>query len=185
MTQRRLTLWLVALVCFGPFLVALVAYYGPWGHAWLPQLAGSRELLDAGTTVAALVEEDTAQPRRWALIYARAGTCAADCAADLDRIRQVHWALGPEHDRVRRVFLHGAGALPPDGQGELAVAPLALEALAADPALGRAFAVERVAAGRVYIADPRGNLVTSYAPDVDQKELLRDLERLLDASAIG
>jgi hypothetical protein len=33
--------------------------------------------------------------------------------------------------------------------------------------------------GRVYVADPRGEVILSYPPDVDQKELLRDLERLL------
>jgi len=37
-------------------------------------------------------------------------------------------------------------------------------------------------AGRVYLADPRGNLVASYPPDVEQKELLRDLKRLLAGS---
>ncbi len=36
--------------------------------------------------------------------------------------------------------------------------------------------------GRVYVADPRGFVILSYPPDVEQKELLRDLKRLLAGS---
>jgi hypothetical protein len=34
----------------------------------------------------------------------------------------------------------------------------------------------------VLVADPRGEVILSYPPDVEQKELLRDLERLLAGS---
>ena len=36
--------------------------------------------------------------------------------------------------------------------------------------------------GRVFVADPRREVILSYPPDVEQKELLRDLERLLSGS---
>jgi hypothetical protein len=32
------------------------------------------------------------------------------------------------------------------------------------------------------VADPRGELIVSYPPDVEQKGLLRDLKRLLSGS---
>ena len=44
---------------------------------------------------------------------------------------------------------------------------------------------DRIQDGRIYICDPLGNLVLSYPADVEQKELLRDLQRLLDVSGIG
>jgi cytochrome oxidase Cu insertion factor (SCO1/SenC/PrrC family) len=45
--------------------------------------------------------------------------------------------------------------------------------------VARVLDAERLPLGRVYVADPRGNLIASYPPDVEQKELLRDLKRLL------
>jgi hypothetical protein len=178
----RRELWLVAAVCLGPFALALLAYYT--GPAWLPQLPGSRELVEPPASIAALPLEPAATPGelpRWSLIYAKIGPCDEPCARDLERLRQVHWALGPDLDRVRRVYLHTADGAPDAGGGELARGRLDTEL----GPLALVFRAERLAAGRVYIADPRGNLVVSYPPDVEQKELLRDLERLLDASGIG
>jgi cytochrome oxidase Cu insertion factor (SCO1/SenC/PrrC family) len=41
---------------------------------------------------------------------------------------------------------------------------------------------ERVANGRVYVADPQGSVILAYPADAEQKELLRDLKRLLAGS---
>jgi hypothetical protein len=61
-----------------------------------------------------------------------------------------------------------------------------LESHALDDAVGRgmvaALGAERIGVGRVYVADPRGSVFLSYPPDVEQKELLRDLKRLLAGS---
>jgi hypothetical protein len=46
----------------------------------------------------------------------------------------------------------------------------------------RALGVDRLQVGRVYVADPRGLIVVGYPADVERKELLRDLKRLLSAS---
>ena len=79
---------------------------------------------------------------------------------------------------MRRVVWH-VGDLPQLGDSELA-------AYALDDAAGRgvvaALGAERIGDGRVYVADPRGDVVLSYPPDVEQKELLRDLKRLLAGS---
>jgi len=39
-----------------------------------------------------------------------------------------------------------------------------------------------MAEGRIYIADPQGSVILGYPADVEQKELLRDLKRLLAGS---
>jgi hypothetical protein len=39
--------------------------------------------------------------------------------------------------------------------------------------------------GRVYLVDPFGNLVMSYAADAPARGLLEDLKRLLKLSQIG
>ena len=175
--------WLVALVCFGPFAVALFIYYGPLGLSWLPQLPGSRELLREpvplpqewrGTDVSGEGEP----PHPWQLIYARMTACEQECAQHLGRLLQVQLALGRDQGRVQRVVWH-VGSLPQLDDRQLAVHAL-------DDAAGRgmvaALGAERLADGRVYVADPRGDVILIYPPDVEQKELLRDLKRLLAGS---
>jgi hypothetical protein len=45
--------------------------------------------------------------------------------------------------------------------------------------VAEALGPERLNLGRVLVANPRGLVIVSYPPDVEQKELLRDLKRLL------
>jgi hypothetical protein len=189
--------WLVALVCFGPFAVALFIYYGPLGPSWLPQLPGSRELLrdpvplpqqwrgaareaealaDAEPRAAAAAGVEAAHP--WQLIYARMTPCEQQCAQHLGRLLQVQLALGRDRARVQRVVWH-VGSFPQLADPQLAAYTL-------DDAAGRAMVAalgaEPLRSGRVYVADPRGDVILSYPPDVEQKELLRDLKRLLAGS---
>jgi len=168
--------WLVALVCFGPFAVALLIYYA--APSLLPQLPGSRELL---ATPVPLPEEWRASGEAagaWQLIYARITPCEQQCAQHLGRLLQVQLALGRDQNRVRRVVWH-VGSLPELGRSDLTKQSL-------DDSAGRgvvaALGAERMVGGRVYVADPRGEVILSYPPDVEQKELLRDLKRLLAGS---
>ena len=178
MKPKSLTPWLVALVCLGPFAAALLIYYGPFGLGWLPQLPGSREFLARARVGAAeLAKQRRGTPHPWQLIYARMTACEQPCAQHLGRLLQVQLALGRDSSRVRRVLWH---------VGRLPVEDPELTAFSLDDAVGRglvdALGAERMAQGRVYVADPRGELILSYPPDVEQKELLRDLERLLAGS---
>jgi hypothetical protein len=189
---RSLTPWLVALVCFGPFAIALFIFYGPLGLTWLPQLPGSRELLSepvplpqewrSGADFSSASSDGEARGAvapAWQLIYARMTPCEQQCALHLGRLLQVQLALGRDQDRIQRVVWH-VGNLPQLDDPQLAGHRV-------DEAAGRrvveALGVERLENGRVYVADPRGELILSYPPDVEQKELLRDLKRLLAGSS--
>lgn len=179
MKHKSFAPWLVALVCFGPFVAAIFIYYG-LGPNWLPQLPGSRELLrepvplPEGWRTASV--DAAAHP--WQLIYARMTACEQQCAQHLGRLLQVQLALGRDRDRVRRVVWH-TGSLPQLDDPQLASRAL-------DDAAGRgmvaALGAERIGDGRVYVADPRGLVFLSYPAEVEQKELLRDLKRLLAGS---
>lgn len=177
MKQRRsFAPWLVALVCFGPFAAALFLYYGPFSHSWLRQLPGSRELL--GEPVPLPPGWHGGGEASWQLIYARMTPCEQQCAQHLGRLLQVQLALGRDQDRVQRVLWHAGGLPELDDHG--------LSTHALDGDLGRgvaaALGLESFSNGRVYVADPRGMVILSYPPDIEQKELLRDLERLLTGS---
>jgi hypothetical protein len=166
----------VALVCLGPFAAALLIYYGPFGLAWLPQLPGSRELLRE--PIALPPQWRSADARPWQLVYATMGPCEQRCVEHLGRLRQVQLALGSDASRVQRTAWH---------VGTLQLGDPELTSHSLDDEAGRsiveALGAEGLRSGRVYVTDPRGLVILSYPPDVEQKELLRDLDRLLSGSA--
>ena len=194
MRGGRRELWLVGLMILGPFLLALVALYGPWQLDWLPKLPGSRELVEPPLPVPELASAGAAS--QWSLIYARTGRCDESCVHALERLRQVHLALGKDSRHVRRLLLsdidepagpetaHSSG---PEGSPTAAFE--GLERVAFDADLRRALVVLRgeraLDEGRIFIADREQRLVASYPSDVEQRELLRDLKRLLDVSGVG
>jgi hypothetical protein len=168
--------WLVALVTLGPFAAALFIYYGPFGLGWLPQLPGSRELLRDPVPLPAEWRNEGGPP--WQLIYARMSSCEQQCAQHLGRLLQVQLALGRDEGRVQRAFWY-TGTLPPLDDPQLSTQMLDGEA---GRSVVEALGAEHIGDGRVYVADPRGEVIVSYPPDVEQKELLRDLKRLLTGS---
>lgn len=190
MRHKSLVPWLVGLVIFGPFAVATLLYYASPDLGWLPRLPGSREMIEPPLGVSAEwlggASGSGSGPYRWSLIYARMAACEQQCVQDLERLRQVHGALGRDTGRVQRVYLHG-GEPPaiPDQNGSKEV-DRALLLRRFDDAqaegIARALGADRLQLGRVLIADPSGNLVASYPAQVEQKELLRDLKRLLSVS---
>ena len=182
MRHKSLVPWLVALAVFGPFGLAMLIYYSPWGRDWLPQLPGQRELLTTPVTLPAewLPAESGASP--WLLIYARMTSCEQHCAEVLDRLSRVQQALGKDQERVQRVLWHAGETPPLPTDLELRVQRLD-EGLG--PRIAAALGPERIGSGRVYVADPRGSVILSYPVGVEQKELLRDLKRLLAGSGTG
>jgi cytochrome oxidase Cu insertion factor (SCO1/SenC/PrrC family) len=175
--------WLVALAVFGPFAAALLLYYVPADLGWLPRLPGSRELLEPPLAVPpAWLDAAPGEGRaryRWSLIYAKMATCDRPCSAALERLRQVHRALAGDADRVQRIFWYSGDA--PDFPADRELALRRMDDAAGEAAV-RALGAQRLEVGRVYVADPRGYLIVSYPAEVEQKELLRDLKRLLSAS---
>ena len=158
MKHKSFAPWLVALVCFGPFAAALFIYYGPFG-------------LDVAAAAAG-------QPRaaaRAGAVAAAAGAARADAsrgpsvAADLCKNDPVRAAMraapGPAPAGA-------AGARPrPRSRPASRVArrqPSAARRsrssprIALDDAAGRgvveALGAERIGDGRVYVADPRGDV---------------------------
>jgi hypothetical protein len=186
----RIELLLVALVCFGPMIGAYLLYYGGEPRE-LPRLINAeRQLLDPPVVLPPLAAgsgeeavDDVLAGARWTLIYATTAACAESCLAHLVRLRQVHLALGRDQDRVQRLFLG------PRGDGRVARDPAVV--IADEEGGTRVLEVFRSVGlppgdeGRVYVADPHGNLVLSYPPDADQGGIRDDLKRLLSVSRIG
>ncbi len=121
----------------------------------------------------------------WLLVYVENDACAEPCRRALTDMRQARLALDKDAVRVKRILLH-AGACCETGFG---ADDSDLHVLAAGGAEGAAlralFPPAMTGEPGIYIVDPHGNLMMSYAPSGAARGILRDLERLLRLSHIG
>jgi len=200
--QRRMLIALAAFF-FAPLAVAFFLYYGSAGwhpgkrvnHGDLvnparPLPEVSLPLAHAGVQRA---DEQFTRPdfleNKWTLLYWGGGSCAARCRTDLYNMRQVRIALNRDMDRVQRVFIATGeccdwpylAAEHPD-LVTVRATPEALRLLRIFPAVN---GIDPARADRIYLIDPLGNLMMTYAPDAQPKGMLQDLKRLLGLSQVG
>lgn len=129
---------------------------------------------------------------KWTMLYFVGSACESACDQALAKIRQAHLLQGKDSDRLQRVLVVTA---PANSAQLAAIAQAHPDVLvltggaAAMADLQREFTLPArgapVASGRVYVVDPVGNLMMSYAPDAQAKGMLKDLKRLLKISQIG
>jgi hypothetical protein len=100
-------------------------------------------------------------------------------------MRQARLALDKDAGRVKRVLLHAGACCEADfGANESDLQLLAASGPAGS-ALRALFPPSATGEPGIYIVDPHGNLMMSYAPTGAARGILRDLERLLRLSHIG
>lgn len=176
---------LIAVVFFGPLLVAAWMYYG--GHFTPQGRSNAGALLEPIVNIgdelsdSALLES---APDLWILLYADSAVCEKDCRKALYRQRQSRKMLGKEMSRVARVFLHGDAVpdtvfLEEQHEGLITLSEQGLEAL-----LERKTPAS-LKPGGLYLFDPLGNLVMYFPPDLDPKAMVGDVKKLLKLSRIG
>lgn len=197
--RQRLLLVGLALLFFAPLAVSFYLYYGP---AWRPGrhvnhgdlIDPARPLPTAPLPLDARSSTAPARPpvvlaNKWTLLYLGRGTCESACRTSLYNMRQVRLALNRDMDRVQRVFIATDACCDwtfLDGEhpdlltvrSSAATEPVVVEL----PAYG---GIAPAAADRIYLIDPLGNLMMSYAPDAKPKGMLTDLKRLLGLSHVG
>lgn len=128
---------------------------------------------------------------KWTLVILGPAGCDEICRENLYETRQIRLAVGKDMQRVQRLWLvndvrsvkesdwleeqHPDLLVASEGEkkGEF-IAQFALPEVP-DP----------LAAQRVYILDPIGNLVISYPPEEAPEHILKDFKRLLFVSQIG
>ncbi len=195
-TSRR-QLWLVVALFFVPLGVAFLMYYGNVG--WRPQGSTNRgELIDPARPlpeVALVTPSGTATAAdfmrgKWSIVFVGQGACDEACRKALTDIRQVRLALNQNSTRVQRVFLYSG---PCCDQAYFQAEQAGLVTASVDDAAGRSVLEvfpgsnggDALAAGRLYLVDPLGNLMMSYERGAPVKGLLDDLKKLLNLSHIG
>jgi cytochrome oxidase Cu insertion factor (SCO1/SenC/PrrC family) len=193
--QSRRTLLLVAALFLLPLGMSFVIFYSGWrpngqvNHGELIQPA--RPLPTTVLLDAADQQLDAELLRgRWTLAYVGDGGCDTRCAQALSLIRQTRLALGKDSQRVQRVFFVTSSCC---NQQYLKTEHAGLITARLDEGSDREFlalfpgtgSTPASRAGRIYIIDPLGNLMMSYAPTAPAKGLLEDLKKLLKLSRIG
>ena len=187
-------IWILVALFFAPLALAFLLYYGagwrPGGSTSHGDLIHPARPLPAVslTTASGAALDANALRGKWTLLYAGDGACDARCREALILTRQTRLALGDDMARVQRVFLATAHCC--DNEYLEREHPGLITADADDPGARALLATfpdsDRVAAlGRIYVVDPLGNLMMSYAPDAPRRGLLDDMKKLLKLSHIG
>jgi len=180
----RLQFLLIAAVFFGPLLAAAWLYYQ--GDALRPEERANHgallePIVNLHDVVAGAAILDN---RTWLLLYANDGVCGDTCREALYTVRQSRLMLGKEMDRVERVFLHGARApdtllITDEHKGLITLQDAALRAVLDNKKPGT------LDAGGYYLIDPHGNLVLYFGPEINPRDMVDDIKRLLKLSRIG
>lgn len=184
-TRGRLVLLLISAIFFAPILLAMYLYFSdnPWrpsestqlGTLLTPPIQLPNEMLTARDGEFSFTEV-------WSLIVLAEDTCDSSCMTALEDIRQIRLSLGPKMPRVQTIFLPADSAVG----AKLNEADFP-KLIIASPATSAT--VHKLVAewqdGQVFLVDPFGNLMMSYAPGTDKGDVRKDLGHLLQLSEIG
>ncbi|HWH82919.1 MAG TPA: hypothetical protein VNU71_11870 [Burkholderiaceae bacterium] len=187
----RLKMLLVLAICAAPVIASYLSYFviRPQGRTNYSELIEPQRPMpaDLGLTDLRGAPVPTASLKgQWLLVVVSAAACDAVCEKHLWVQRQLREVLGPDKDRVDKVWLiTDAGTPAPKvlqgvtANTEATVLRASAPALAAwlQPATGRALE------DHLYIVDPLGHWMMRVPPEADPARLKRDVEKLLRGSA--
>lgn len=194
--KGRIYFILLALVFIGPIVASYLLYnfraFVPEtisnGHLILPPL--SLEKLPLQNASGAPVVNSSLK-KDWVLLYIEPKQCNKSCIDTLYKMRQIRIRLGKNSDRVQRVILTFTGLHDPVLKEYLASlyqgtlhwqTPEADLSKFLEKLPSHNIAIQ---SGYLYLVDPLGNVMMSYNPDQNPKDIYNDLTRLLKASQIG
>lgn len=196
--RSRLTLVLLGLLFIGPLLGAWVMYSAGFRPAVTTNYGS---LVQPTTPLPALAlrgadGSDQAQLLlgRWSLVQLGGPACDEACVTRLVLIRQVRLALGAagvSKDRVQLVYVAPDAAAASAAHAQLAAEHKVLHVVADAGSAGQRLAdiVKPADPLAIYLVDPNGNWLMTYAgqhdDDAFRRGLLKDLKKLLRLSSIG
>jgi hypothetical protein len=192
--QRRALLGLAAMF-FVPVAAAFFLYYGTSIRPHATANHGDLLTPARALPIVALPRPDGTQSDaawlrgHWTFLYFGEGRCDTACRSALYQMRQVRLSLARDMTRVERVFLASGNCCDMTILARAHPDLVTLRATSAASPLVSLLpiynGVPALAAGRIYIVDPLGNVMLSYAPEAAGKGMLEDMKRLLKLSHIG
>jgi cytochrome oxidase Cu insertion factor (SCO1/SenC/PrrC family) len=197
-TRARISLLLIIALFASPVVLAWLLFFV--FPQWVPTATSNHGALVKPVRVLPAFElqgltggviNEKALQGKWTFIYLHKGACNHDCVEQLYKARQVRLTQGKNMPRLQRLMLWQAEGVAESRRQELAEHfPGQMTALlpAGESPLLDAFAVDAGAPleqERLYLADPRGNLMMLYEPGSEPRGMVKDLERLLKYSGMG
>lgn len=183
----RWKMLLLLLVCASPVIASYFTYYviRPEGRRNYGELIDpQRPLPDlVGTDPSGRLVPLTQLKNQWLFVSVADSACDDACQKHLFLQRQLRETLGKDKDRLDWVWLRtGSPALSePLKQATAAATVLHVDAAALatwlQPAAGQRLE------DHLYVVDPIGNWMMRFPAQADPKQVKRDLDRLLRASA--
>jgi len=119
---------------------------------------------------------------QWVLVAFDAAVCDSYCERKLYFMRQTRRALGPEMQRIERVWIVTDAAAPAPA---LLAAIEGTHVVRSAATLAGAFPAPRGIADHIFVIDPHGNLMMRFPRDPDPSRMIKDLKHLLKYSQIG
>jgi hypothetical protein len=181
----RLQIGIIALVFFGPLILATWMY--STGRLQPAARTNHGELLlpivELEAFLSNLEDLKDTQPA-WRLLYMDMAECDAVCTAALHRQRQILLMLGKEMNRVSRLFLHGSGSADKVSRGDEDVGLITIN----NKGLAELLEAKRpseIPAGGIFLINPLDNLIMYFSPDLTPGDIANDLRYLLELSSIG
>jgi len=193
-TNRR-TFFVVLALFFAPLLVAFFLYYGT---GWRPMGGTNKGELISPAVPLPEVPLKTAQGgntdstllrKTWTLVYLSQSECNESCQVAVRAMRNVRQLLGKDMSRTAATMLLSGECCEEafiKTNSDITLVRVDDEAgnklLASFPVLDGVAALQ---SGRIFMVDPLGNLMMSYKPGVDPRDIYKDLKKLLGLSHIG
>jgi hypothetical protein len=182
-------LLLLAALFFAPVVGAIAVFF--YAPEWFAGRVNYGTLVSPARPLPALALADASGAPaagvlagKWTLLYLGAASCGESCRERLLLSRQVRLALGRNLERVRRVYLAPSAAAADATRAQLAAGHPDLVVVAEIEPRAAAF-FRPTDPDALYLIDPLGNWVMSYAGAVEHKGLHRDLKKLLRVSRVG
>jgi len=191
-SHGRKTLLILAIVFLLPFTVAATMHLVGWkisgsSYGQLLQPPQSLQLRDLHD-VQGKPFEAKQWDKKWTIVTI-ANNCEAACQEQLKTLQKLRVSLGKDADRVQQILLIPvdveAESLLAARQNDAGLIVLTGTAIADFAAQFKTENQPTPQAQRVYLVDPLGNLMMSYAPDFEPKGMRKDLSRLLKNSWAG
>jgi hypothetical protein len=194
--NNRLTIILVIVIFVSPLVLSWVVF-NYTDFLEMRGMSNKGELIDPPRPIADLALVDPLKDDRedslhgkWSLVYV-ANKCGKVCMDNVYLMRQIHAAMDKHSLRVQKVLLLTdqkavdlKGALVDFvGQQVINTDLINVNDLLKKFRLNESD--NAIEANRIYIIDPLGNLMMSYQPGTNPRDIYKDLKKLLRSSRIG
>lgn len=194
--KNRLTIILVVILFVSPLILSWVVF-NYTDFLEIRGMSNKGELIDPPRPLGDLALIDPLNDERkdslfgkWTLAYVTQ-YCEKTCLDNIYRMRQIHVAMDKHSLRIQKALLLTEQSVDElkeklkDFRGQQIINTEMIDA----NELLKQFQLDEtdnpVEAGRIYIIDPLGNLMMSYQPETNPRDIYTDLKKLLRGSRIG